>query len=331
MRERDRQNKQRRKGFTLAELLVVVAIIGVLVGVAIPVLNTQLEKAREAVDLAHLRQALSAGVAYFITNPVTNKQISRKFYNIQTGELLEWVVLTSDGKVAQNTLQGYGKGTKVNGLGLWTENGIKYNGNLDVRDCVIMVTGDRDGNVCCGWVNPNYTIKADPFKLFAKLYDNTDNKTYLYPTRSASGSTDNLTNVEINQSNYLQLDRDTFKFFNQDKNMDEIDDMYYTLEMYYIMMEEFVNDTDIRMNLRLAILKDTYQTTLDEKAGTNTKPYFFDATKFQKKMYSAESVTLATQFWAKVAEYTGIDMKQFQSIADAVTAPTGKTAASSTS
>ena len=45
------------RGFTMAELLVVVAIIAVLVAIAIPVFTTQLEKSREAVDLANVRSA----------------------------------------------------------------------------------------------------------------------------------------------------------------------------------------------------------------------------------------------------------------------------------
>ena len=45
----------KNRGFTLAELLIVVAIITVLVGVAIPVFVINLEKARLSVDKANIR------------------------------------------------------------------------------------------------------------------------------------------------------------------------------------------------------------------------------------------------------------------------------------
>lgn len=45
------------EGFTLAELLIVVAIIGVLVAISIPIFTSQLEKAREATDAANIRAA----------------------------------------------------------------------------------------------------------------------------------------------------------------------------------------------------------------------------------------------------------------------------------
>lgn len=44
-----------KKGFTLAELLIVVAIIAVLVAIAIPVFTKQLHNARVATDQANLR------------------------------------------------------------------------------------------------------------------------------------------------------------------------------------------------------------------------------------------------------------------------------------
>ena len=54
--------KKNRKGFTLAELLIVVAIIAVLVAIAIPVFTTQLEKCRERLQmLLNIRSAYAGG------------------------------------------------------------------------------------------------------------------------------------------------------------------------------------------------------------------------------------------------------------------------------
>ena len=47
--------KKKRKGFTLAELLIVVAIIAVLVAIRIPIFTSLLEKSREAADAANIR------------------------------------------------------------------------------------------------------------------------------------------------------------------------------------------------------------------------------------------------------------------------------------
>lgn len=57
--------KKNNKGFTLAELLVVVAIIAVLVAIAIPVFGSALEKSRDAVSVANMRAAYAqAQIAY---------------------------------------------------------------------------------------------------------------------------------------------------------------------------------------------------------------------------------------------------------------------------
>lgn len=60
--------KNNNKGFTLMEMLIVVAIIAVLVAIAIPVFTNQLEKAREATDAANIRSAYAEVMACALTD-----------------------------------------------------------------------------------------------------------------------------------------------------------------------------------------------------------------------------------------------------------------------
>lgn len=60
--------KNNNKGFTLMEMLIVVAIIAVLVAIAIPVFTNQLEKAREATDAANIRSAYAEVMATALTD-----------------------------------------------------------------------------------------------------------------------------------------------------------------------------------------------------------------------------------------------------------------------
>ena len=76
--------KMNKKGFTLAELLIVVAIIAVLVAIAIPVFTAQLEKSREATDLANVRSAYAELMTEYLTwdgtdsNAPASKQVPVK-------------------------------------------------------------------------------------------------------------------------------------------------------------------------------------------------------------------------------------------------------------
>ena len=81
-------NKTNKKGFTLAELLVVVAIIAVLVAVAIPIFTSQLEKSREAVDAANIRAAYAEVLSNKVSGETDEKLISKTVKLTQ--EKAEW-------------------------------------------------------------------------------------------------------------------------------------------------------------------------------------------------------------------------------------------------
>jgi len=93
--------KNNKKGFTLAELLIVVAIIAVLTAIAIPIFTAQLEKSREETDIANMRAAKAAAVAFFLDNG----EEKTVYFNASTGA----VQLGTDGIAA------YGKGTTMQG------------------------------------------------------------------------------------------------------------------------------------------------------------------------------------------------------------------------
>ena len=65
-----------QQGFTLAELLVVVAIIGILVAISVPVFAAQLERSREATN-------------NWIGNP-TAKGSCKVYYDPAIGPVLQW-------------------------------------------------------------------------------------------------------------------------------------------------------------------------------------------------------------------------------------------------
>ena len=58
--------KLNKKGFTLAELLIVVAIVAILAAIAIPVFTSSLDRAKEATDAANLRAAQGAAAAAYL-------------------------------------------------------------------------------------------------------------------------------------------------------------------------------------------------------------------------------------------------------------------------
>ena len=68
LKEQIQHIRERREGFTLAELLIVVAIIMVLVAIAIPVFTDALHNAQDAVDVANSRSVYAELQADYLAN-----------------------------------------------------------------------------------------------------------------------------------------------------------------------------------------------------------------------------------------------------------------------
>jgi type IV pilus assembly protein PilA len=62
----------RKKGFTLIELMVVVAIIGILAAIAIPAFMKYIKTSKTAEAKLHIRKLYDGEVAYFTEEKVTN-------------------------------------------------------------------------------------------------------------------------------------------------------------------------------------------------------------------------------------------------------------------
>ena len=70
------------KGFTLMEMLIVVAIIAILVAIMIPTMTSALEKARDAADAANLRSAYAEAMVDLIQDTENKDSVTSKAVTI---------------------------------------------------------------------------------------------------------------------------------------------------------------------------------------------------------------------------------------------------------
>lgn len=75
-------------GFTLIEMLIVVAIIAILVAVSIPMVSANLEDAKIATDKANERAAKAAAMIEYMTSETEISGGTEYYYDAEAGELV---------------------------------------------------------------------------------------------------------------------------------------------------------------------------------------------------------------------------------------------------
>ena len=93
--------KKKNKGFTLAELLIVVAIIAILVAISLPLFSSQIAKANLQADQTHVSAAKASAVAEYLD---TNSHDTITYY-FDAG-------IAMVNKNNSEGIVGYGKSTK---------------------------------------------------------------------------------------------------------------------------------------------------------------------------------------------------------------------------
>lgn len=122
-----KEKLKKRGGFTLIEMLLVVAIVAILVVISIPMMTNSLDKAKKAADDANFRAAKAVAAIEYLTSEGTFT--SPQYYDAKNGKLV-------DNKDAIS--EGYGQ-------------------HRDEKDDIIEVTvvtdeGETQGDITCKWV-----------------------------------------------------------------------------------------------------------------------------------------------------------------------------------
>lgn len=179
-------NMINRKGFTLAELLIAVAIVGVLTGIAIPLFSYAVETGKENADSNVEKTAKMVASVEFLNQEGTQSTAGIYYYNASTAELL----------ATRQGISAYGQGTESGSV------------KEDHTQSILSVIVDTDGNITTSWTSSGIVSAAmngtstiqESIVAFA---DSSANSKYLasWPI----DSTDTSASADYVRKNFTQL------------------------------------------------------------------------------------------------------------------------------
>lgn len=85
---RNKTSRQTSRGFTLVEVMIVIAIIGILAAIAAPIMNTFRKRAEYNALMATLNQLMNAQDSYYILNDAFYPEVVRRI-TINSGQEMD--------------------------------------------------------------------------------------------------------------------------------------------------------------------------------------------------------------------------------------------------
>ena len=245
-----------KKGFTLAELLIVVAIIAVLVAISIPVFTTQLEKSREATDLANVRSAYAEVMNAAILDDENSSLWDGNQY-VKTVDLKQ----TQDGWTTTENLNigGIEHTDSIHWIG---DPGKTCIISYDTENGIVLTWNGKSNNTTYGSVNTT-TSNIMGGGLWSKVsYNELSGETamyqYLKDVKSTLGNDVGLLKIRLgtdsNSNNYIvgmfytNLDKTTYTFYDgtttttgKVSDIQEGTDLYKYYKLTYKEQTKYMN------------------------------------------------------------------------------------------